>query len=118
MRANEFLTEDQQQPVTINIPITITIPSGGGMPQIGTIAAPAGKDLPDEPVMVPPLQQQLELAKQQGGKSSKIINQILSDTGAASDDDGDDDKKKVRENSWNLLEDFDDLTEIFNSTSE
>ena len=47
------------------------------MPQIGTIAAPAGEDLPDAPVMVPPLQQELELLKQQGGKESEVINQII-----------------------------------------
>lgn len=112
MRAQEFLTEEQ--PVTINIPITITIPSGGGMPQISTIAAPPGKDLPEEPVMVPPLQQHLELAKQQGGKSSRIINQILSDTGAASEPEPKKKKKKkLRENTWNLSENFDDLTKIF-----
>ena len=42
-----------------------------------TIAAPAGEDLPDAPVMVPPLQQELELLKQQGGKESEVINQII-----------------------------------------
>ena len=47
------------------------------MPTIGTIAAPAGEDLPDAPVMVPPLQQELELLKQQGGKESEVINQII-----------------------------------------
>ena len=44
---------------------------------MGTIAAPAGQELPDAPIMVPPLQQELELLKQQGGKESEVINQII-----------------------------------------
>jgi len=45
-----------------------------------TIAAPAGKDVPDALVFISPLQQQLELQKQQGGKESPVINQIIDDT--------------------------------------
>ena len=75
MRAREFISENQG--MTISIPINITIPAGGGLPQIGTIAAPAGEEMPDAPVMVPPLQQELELLKQQGGKESPVINQII-----------------------------------------
>lgn len=75
MRAKEFISENQG--MTISIPINITIPAGGGMPQIGTIAAPAGEEMPDAPVMVPPLQQELELLKQQGGKESPVINQLI-----------------------------------------
>ena len=111
MRAREFLMEQEQQGVTINIPITISIPAGGGMPTIGTIAAPAGTDLPDQPVMVPPLQQTLELEKQQGGKRSKIINQIV-----ASDDlvprTGD------KQDYYNVKEDFDDLVRQFDLLTE
>ena len=76
MRAKEFINENTQG-MTISIPINITIPAWGGMPQIGTIAAPAGEDLPDAPVMVPPLQQELVLLKQQGGKESPVINQLI-----------------------------------------
>lgn len=76
MRAKEFINENTAG-MTISIPINITIPAGGGMPQIGTIAAPAGKNLPSAPVMIPPLQQTLELLKQQGGKESEIINQLI-----------------------------------------
>lgn len=76
MRATEFINENTQG-MTISIPINITIPSGGGMPQIGTIAAPAGDEMPETPVMVPPLQQELELLKQQGGKESPVINQLI-----------------------------------------
>jgi hypothetical protein len=73
MRAREFIAENSQG-MTISIPINITIPAGGGMP---TIAAPAGEDMPDSPVMVPPLQQEIELLKQQGGKESPVINQLI-----------------------------------------
>ena len=73
MRAREFIAENQQG-MTISIPINITIPAGGGAP---TIAAPAGEEMPDSPVMVPPLQQEIELLKQQGGKESPVINQLI-----------------------------------------
>lgn len=45
-----------------------------------TIAAPAGSEVPENPVFISPLQQQLELQKQQGGKESTIINQIIDDS--------------------------------------
>ena len=45
-----------------------------------TIAQPAGDDTPVNPVFISPLQQQLELQKQQGGKASPIINQIIDNT--------------------------------------
>ena len=97
--------------MTISIPINITIPAGGGMPQVGTIAAPAGDEMPDSPVMVPPLQQEIELLKQQGGKESPVINQLINqdphdpddfanhedtnDVGADSDDIRDDDESDL-----------------------
>lgn len=118
MRALEIIPQQQQSPVTISIPISITIPQGGGMPQIGTIAAPAGTELPPEPVMVPPLQQQIELAKQQGGKSSPIINQILGTGQEEPEEVADEpaDGEQVRENFWNLTEDFDVVATIFDRT--
>ena len=110
MRAKEFILENPQG-MTISIPINITIPAGGGMPQVGTIAAPAGDEMPDSPVMVPPLQQEIELLKQQGGKESPVINQLINqdphdpddfanhehtdDVGADSDDIRDDESDLV-----------------------
>lgn len=107
MRAREFIAENSQG-MTISIPINITIPAGGGMP---TIAAPAGEEMPDSPVMVPPLQQEIELLKQQGGKESPVINQLINqdphdpddfanhehsnDVGADSDDIRDDDESDL-----------------------
>ena len=94
---------EESKNVTINIPITITIPAGGGMPSVGTIAAPADiTDLPDVPIYISPLQQELELKKQQGGKKSKIINQVLSDNGADSE----------------MAEDFDELASQFDRLAE
>ena len=49
-----------------------------------TIAAPAGDDIPEDPVFISPLQQQLELQKQQGGKESPFINQIIDKTSLGS----------------------------------
>lgn len=120
MRAKEFLSEsDGGKVVTINIPITITIPSGGGDPVVGagSVAAPAtpGRDLPHEPLMISPLQQELELLKQQGGKRSKIINQIVTDNGAHSDDD----EEGLKENKqYDINEDFDKLDAEFQQLSE
>jgi hypothetical protein len=112
MRAFEFLKEDdfegsvrlpgEDRELKITIPVTINmdgqqggdvdIPSGSGQPgRVNTtIAAPATKDFPTDPLWIPPGQQSLELAKQQGGKVSPVINQIVkSDNGPDSDpDDG------------------------------
>jgi len=131
MRAKEFLLEGEG--ITINIPITITIPSDGKGLTIGangqnhTIAMPKSDELPESPVFVSPLQQELELKKQQGGKGSKIINQILRDDGADSelsnsgeyfDDEPESKQKKklVKEKSiYSLAEgaDLDDLIAAF-----
>jgi hypothetical protein len=75
MRAKEFLQENQG--TTISIPITINIPAGGGIPTISTT-----QELPAQPVMVTPQQQELELAKATAGKESAVINQITSNDGA------------------------------------
>ena len=114
MRAREFLSESEQQGVTINIPITITIPAGGGGISIGaggtnhTIAAPKGEVLPESPVYVSPLQQELELKKQQGGKSSAVINQILRDDGA-------DSKLDKSKDYFDLNENFNELQRQYDS---
>lgn len=111
MKLRDVIREgDESKAVTINIPITITIPASG-MPTVGTVAAPAGKELPEDPVYVSPLQQELELKKQQGGKKSKVINQILSDDGADS---------KVSESGdyFDLNEDYAELQRRFDCLAE
>jgi hypothetical protein len=68
MRAKEF---------TINVPITIKI-NGDNDPEIGT-----GSNNSDEmdlnPVMVPPLQQHIELHKAEHGKDSPVIDKLTQD---------------------------------------
>jgi hypothetical protein len=112
MRAREFLKEDSDaKSVTINIPITITIPAGGGMPSVGTVAAPKGEELPESPVYVSPLQQELELKKQQGGKASRVLNQILRDDGA-------DSELEESRDYFDLNEDYDQLQQHFDHIAE
>lgn len=74
MRAREF---------TINVPINIKI-NGDGDPEIDV----AGQDqeepkdpseLDDNPVMVPPLQQDIELKKAEQGKVSPVIKDLTQD---------------------------------------
>lgn len=70
MRAKEFV---------INIPITISF-NGDGDPEVSV----ASKEEPEDEnnVFIPPLQQALELQKDQSGKNSEIITQVI-----ANDDD-------------------------------
>lgn len=77
MRAREF---------TINIPINIKI-NGDGDPEVdmGNNDDDAD-DLDQDPIFVPPLQQQIELAKAGRGKNSKVIDK-LTDDGPMEDDD-------------------------------
>jgi len=72
MRAREF---------TINVPITIKI-NGDGDPDIEMPGAEEPKDpqeLDDNPVMVPPLQQDVELKKAEQGKVSPVIKDLTQD---------------------------------------
>ncbi len=71
MRAREFV---------INVPITIKI-NGDGDPEIDmdqdNDSPKDPQELDDNPVMVPPLQQDIELKKAQAGKDSPIIQDLL-----------------------------------------
>jgi len=80
MRAKEF---------TINVPITITI-NGDEDPVVsaGDQEEPA---LQQNPVMVPPLQQSLELAKAEQGKQSPVIDKITADDSIGSETKSEDD---------------------------
>lgn len=72
MRAREF---------TINVPITIKI-NGDSDPEIDMKGAEEPRDsneLDPDPIMVPPLQQELELKKAEQGKSSPIIQDLTQD---------------------------------------
>jgi hypothetical protein len=72
MRAREF---------TINVPITIKI-NGDSDPEIdmrGTDDAKDPSELSDNPVMIPPLQQDIELKKSEQGKNSPVIKTLTQD---------------------------------------
>lgn len=76
MRAREF---------TINVPINIKI-NGDGDPEIDMPGQSEPKDpsqLDDDPVMVPPLQQDIELKKADQGKNSPVIQDLTQDEGEA-----------------------------------
>lgn len=71
MRAKEF---------TINVPITITI-NGDEDPVVdaGNAAPEDDEQLHQNPVMVSPQQQELELAKAALGKESPVIDKLTQD---------------------------------------
>jgi hypothetical protein len=77
MRAQEF---------TINIPINIKI-NGDGEPEVSASQAHDEPELQDNPVMVPPLQQHLELAKAGQGKESPVIDKLTADDSIGSEND-------------------------------
>lgn len=64
---------------TINIPINIKF-NGNGDPEIdmGNTNDDA-EELDQDPIFVPPLQQQIELAKAGRGKNSKVIDRLTAD---------------------------------------
>jgi hypothetical protein len=69
MRAKEF---------TINVPITISI-SGDNDPVVSTSGEQPSGELQQNPVMVSPQQQELELAKAELGKESPVIDKLTQD---------------------------------------
>lgn len=72
MRAREFV---------INVPITIKI-NGDGDPEVDMSQKDQPADpseLKQDPVMVPPLQQQIELQKAEAGKNSPVIADLTQD---------------------------------------
>jgi hypothetical protein len=81
MRAREF---------TINVPINIKI-NGDGDPEIdmpGKEEPKDPKELDDNPIMVPPLQQDVELRKAQAGKDSPVIQDLTQDEDEPEDPEG------------------------------
>lgn len=83
--------------ITINIPITIDL--DGDKPRVNV----AGKDATDDdeldqnPVMISPQQQELELKKAEQGKESPSIDKMLDD-----DDEGEEDVTDQDDNVGNL----------------
>lgn len=83
--------------ITINIPITIDL--DGAKPRVNV----AGKDATDDdeldqnPVMISPQQQELELKKAEQGKSSPSIDKMLDD-----DEEGEEEATDQDDNLSNL----------------
>ena len=83
--------------ITINIPITIDL--DGDKPKVNV----AGKDATDDdeldqnPVMISPQQQELELKKAEQGKDSPSIDKMLDD-----EDEGEEDATDQEDNINNL----------------
>jgi hypothetical protein len=64
--------------ITINIPITIDL--DGAKPRVNVAGKDAeGDELDQNPVMMNPLQQELELKKAELGKNSPVIDKIVDD---------------------------------------
>lgn len=81
--------------ITINIPITIDL--DGAKPRVKV----AGKDAVDDeeldqnPVMVSPLQQDLELKKAEQGKNSPSIDKMLDDDEEGEEEDAPDQNDNI-----------------------
>jgi hypothetical protein len=73
--------------ITINIPITIDL--DGDKPRVNVAGKEATDDteLDQNPVMVSPQQQELELKKAEQGKDSPIIDKILDDDDQGEEED-------------------------------
>ena len=84
--------------ITINIPITIDL--DGDKPRVNVAGKSATGDedeLDQNPIMVSPLQQDVELKKAELGKNSPVIDKLLDD-----DDTGDDEDTDQEDNVENL----------------
>ena len=75
--------------ITINIPITIDL--DGVKPRVNVAGQDAVDDdeLDQNPVMVSPLQQDLELKKAELGKNSPVIDKMTDDEDIGAEDDTD-----------------------------
>lgn len=81
MRAREF---------TINVPITISI-NGDDEPLVSAGQDQSKPELQNNPVMVTPQQQELELKKAELGKSSPIIDKLTQNDNIGAENTPDDD---------------------------
>jgi hypothetical protein len=73
--------------ITINIPITIDL--DGAKPRVSVAGKPAtdDEDLDQNPVMISPQQQELELKKAEQGKQSPSIEKMLDDDAEGDEED-------------------------------
>ena len=83
--------------ITINIPITIDLDSEG-KPKVNVAGKDAeGDEMDDNPVMMNPQQQELELKKAELGKQSPSIEKMVEP-----DDEGDEDQDDQEDSVTNL----------------
>jgi len=76
--------------ITINIPIKIDL--DGAEPKVNVAGKDAtDDDIEDNPVMVSPQQQELELKKAEQGKDSPVIDKMLDDEDTGSEEETDQD---------------------------
>ena len=83
--------------ITINIPITIVLDGAKPRVRVAGKTPTDDEELDQNPVMISPLQQELELKKAEQGKSSPIIDKMLDD-----DDEGEEDSTDQDNNIDNL----------------
>ncbi len=83
--------------ITINIPITIDLDGAKPRVRVAGKTPTDDEELDQNPVMISPLQQELELKKAEQGKSSPIIDKMLDD-----DDEGEEDSTDQDNNIDNL----------------
>ena len=83
--------------ITINIPITIDL--DGAKPRVSVAGKPAtdDDDFDQNPVMIAPQQQELELKKAEQGKQSPVIDKMLDN-----DDEGDEESTDQSDSLNNL----------------
>ena len=80
--------------ITINIPITIDL--DGAKPRVNVAGkdAEGDEELDQNPVMINPLQQELELKKAELGKKSPVIDKMIDDEDVG-DETADDQKDSI-----------------------
>ena len=81
--------------ITINIPITIDL--DGAKPRVNVAGKDAGDDaeLDQNPVMISPQQQELELKKAEQGKQSPSIEKMLDDDAEGDEEDAPDQNDNI-----------------------
>jgi hypothetical protein len=78
--------------ITINIPIKIDLNGDKPSVKVAGKSADDNNELDQNPVMVSPLQQELELKKAELGKGSPVIDKMLDDENEGNEDETDQEK--------------------------
>ncbi len=78
--------------ITINIPIKIDLDGDKPSVKVAGKTADDSNELDQNPVMVSPLQQELELKKAELGKGSPVIDKMLDDEDEGNEDETDEEQ--------------------------